>query len=1275
MASDTEQNMDNSEEFNRSEYEKYCQRITQGSEKLWKCTICCLSNFKFKCLAENHVMSVHLHKNGCTWCKKTFKTLDEVKLHCQKGQCKAGKIKRINKNRKMLVDKSLEMNRQNNDQALISDSVESSDTNSCSGMDKCFNDSSESKREEKGVSNPEQNTDQPHPNLKESDEFPCHRCGQKFISKQKVYWHQIRWGCGFQQQRKMKDPQDITKCYSLVADKSEKAKWNMYRCLVCKSCHPNQYAVKRHIRRLHWKQKNYSCPICKKEFFEVTSWKYHTNIPLGCRNVTVAVEEALKTDQILEDYEKQDQNGIVKDMIREGSASNKVLDTWKYHTNIPLGCRNVTVAVEEALKTDQILEDYEKQDQNGIVKDMIREGSASNKVLDITVTNEILGKDIKCEIVDIAQVTKHSGLSTLDEDYNVSKYAENTNSVSHAMDSTQDVVYSRPNEDSLNEEIENVEGDDSKMYLCRMCEECVIGTKKYKEHLVQELRKSSQYLPTSCSSCKKQFTTKRALLYHAKLSQCSKRLKRLQCDSCKESFRSKVLLRQHKKSCPGSVDPTINPATQQQTEQKGDKATKKVHSCLICEIDFDKYRDKADHMKSAHPDGAAVMCIRCNKQYKSLKDLRCHKRIYHPAQTINYQCQMCSYETTNKYALKQHSKKHSEEKVTVGHICEHCNLEYSSAQALKRHLQQHQIIKNHVCHICGKGFTQKCTLDRHLDSHGNIKRYKCAKCNQKYTQSYPLTKHVKTFHPEIFGQFQKERQTAKWKNVQPEDTATVKPSRKAVATSSKRNFITIVQVPKEDTDESGQPKYRYIFMNSTGKIVRPNESDLMGSLMTACDITEESEANKPRVIKAKAKVIKPVSRPRQKQVSIVIPPAPKPKPPNNENTSEPVPAMNENPEVLTFQMLSELNFDLAQSECMDMTLGFDTESNKLTLFHDQAADSVLTTDTPMLNPDILDFGTLGIGDLGEDQTFGFLQNVPEDYWYDFSQSDTNLLSGILATDNPLQNPADETQTAVCNQETVPQNTMLTQELVQNTVLTEEIVPQPQASTSANLESATNVELPTVRDIPSWTGDQMVLVQDGENSYLISADDLAKLGNTPSENTGEEVVSMQSSVMNVVTQPVGVQALNVAQQLIDVPNNTLNLVEQVVGIQYNSVNDVKQIAGVQSNTVNVVDPAVGIQYNSLNGATQIVGVQSNTVNVVEPSVGTQNNAMDVVEQAVTFITSENSITETNPVGNWTIGQETLVPHVDVQIQNSSVDETKMVPMDIESETLRNLLLKK
>ena len=95
----------------------------------------------------------------------------------------------------------------------------------------------------------------------------------------------------------------------------------------------------------------------------------------------------------------------------------------------------------------------------------------------------------------------------------------------------------------------------------------------------------------------------------------------------------------------------IDVKTEKKENEAEHAASKKLHICFVCNLNYKSKNALSQHYQSVH-DGFKYICNICDKEYKWRDNLRKHKQSIHS--NITFQCDLCDFKSTDKGNLKKH---------------------------------------------------------------------------------------------------------------------------------------------------------------------------------------------------------------------------------------------------------------------------------------------------------------------------------------------------------------------------------------------------------------------------------------------------------------------------------------------------------------------------------------------------------------------------------------------------------------------------------------------
>ena len=143
------------------------------------------------------------------------------------------------------------------------------------------------------------------------------------------------------------------------------------------------------------------------------------------------------------------------------------------------------------------------------------------------------------------------------------------------------------------------------------------------------------------------------------------------------------------------------------------------HFCQKCDKSFLRREYLLKHIKYIHENSEAGkwICHICKKEFAQNGSLIIHVKNH---ENKDFYCNTCGNKYTNLVSLKNHIRKHHEQKDKYKSKCDICNVEVDKKQ-LESHMTKHTGFKTYQCSYCEKDFAQKQTLKLHEKLHMGIK--------------------------------------------------------------------------------------------------------------------------------------------------------------------------------------------------------------------------------------------------------------------------------------------------------------------------------------------------------------------------------------------------------------------------------------------------------------------------------------------------------------------------------------------------------------------------
>ena len=235
--------------------------------------------------------------------------------------------------------------------------------------------------------------------------------------------------------------------------------------------------------------------------------------------------------------------------------------------------------------------------------------------------------------------------------------------------------------------------DDGLEYHCDKCDQTVIGTWRYNNHLNHNGVRcritgdldipviTLAEPPTCCSMCQQQFKTINQLGIHCR--------------------------KQH----PDAVDAAL-----------GHFSHHAHNPCPVCQKKYPRHAIP-NHVWRMHG-----LRVKSRQKFKY------------------YKCDDCDFRTSSESILIDHLNKHQGIK---GSICDECGKMFANSQTLRSHMKMHSGVRELKCQFCERTFYRHSNLKNHEALHIGHKPYKCNLCHKSFTQTTSIHFHFKKYHPEI----------------------------------------------------------------------------------------------------------------------------------------------------------------------------------------------------------------------------------------------------------------------------------------------------------------------------------------------------------------------------------------------------------------------------------------------------------------------------------------------------------------------------------------------
>jgi len=166
---------------------------------------------------------------------------------------------------------------------------------------------------------------------------------------------------------------------------------------------------------------------------------------------------------------------------------------------------------------------------------------------------------------------------------------------------------------------------------------------------------------------------------------------------------------------------------------------RKQFTCDQCDFVSPRKESLAFHKRKEH--GVTYPCSECDKVYLTSEKLEVHINYAHDKRI--YQCDLCAYQTNNKWTIRNHHKlKHTDEQF----YCDQCQFISKTKTSLRLHVEAKHEGKRFYCEQCEYSAQYSGGLNRHIKMVHEGVTYQCDFCEHKATTPSNLKLHVDAKH-------------------------------------------------------------------------------------------------------------------------------------------------------------------------------------------------------------------------------------------------------------------------------------------------------------------------------------------------------------------------------------------------------------------------------------------------------------------------------------------------------------------------------------------------
>ena len=293
--------------------------------------------------------------------------------------------------------------------------------------------------------------------------------------------------------------------------------------------------------------------------------------------------------------------------------------------------------------------------------------------------------------------------------------------------------------------MKRVHQKETRRFRCELCGGMFHQLCALKYHVREVHVETAERL--GCNKCEKEFKTRTKLSMHVNM--VHERTSEVKCQECEKVFRSPRNLRMHANTVHLKLRNHKCPECGNVFSQTGALKTHLTHihkigeqprfTCNYCEWSTGYKFTLEQHISSVHLRERNSKCMHCEKAFANKYRLKEHVQRMHIVGDKVHECSECGKKYATRKSLDCHKQSHKAKTFEKCNICGK-NLRDKS---LKSHIEKmHLELK--ACSVCEKGYRRQFDLDRHFNGV-----HKCSHCGVVLESG--LKGHIEKEHPAECG--------------------------------------------------------------------------------------------------------------------------------------------------------------------------------------------------------------------------------------------------------------------------------------------------------------------------------------------------------------------------------------------------------------------------------------------------------------------------------------------------------------------------------------------